>query len=48
MAFVEFRDVTKIYQTGQGAFNVSFSIEEGDFVFLLGKAAPENQRYLSF
>jgi len=49
MAFIEFRDVTKIYQTGTKALsNVSFSIEEGEFVFFIGKAAPENQRFLSF
>jgi cell division ATP-binding protein FtsE len=39
MAFVEFRDVTKIYQTGTKALsNVSFSIEEGDFVFFIGES----------
>ena len=39
MAFIEFRDVTKIYQTGTKALsNVSFSIEEGEFVFFIGES----------
>ena len=45
MAFIDFRDVTKVYPTGTKALdNVSFSIEEGEFVFLSGRAAPANRR----
>jgi cell division transport system ATP-binding protein len=39
MAFIDFRDVTKVYPTGTKALdNVSFSIEEGEFVFFIGES----------
>lgn len=39
MAFIAFRDVTKVYPTGTKALsNVSFSIEEGEFVFFIGES----------
>ncbi len=39
MAFIDFRDVTKVYSTGTKALsNVSFSIEEGEFVFFIGES----------
>lgn len=39
MAFIDFRDVTKVYPTGTKALSsVSFSIEEGEFVFFIGES----------
>lgn len=39
MALIEFQNVSKIYPTGTKALcNVSFSIEEGEFVFFIGES----------
>lgn len=48
MAYIEFRDVTKIYGSGEAEIHaldgVSFSIEEGEFVCLLVLPVPEKRR----
>lgn len=39
MAFIDFRDVSKVYSTGTKALShVSFSVDEGEFVFFIGES----------
>ncbi|MFA5587057.1 MAG: ATP-binding cassette domain-containing protein, partial [Saccharofermentanales bacterium] len=39
MAYIDFENVSKTYPNGARALeNVSFSIDEGDFVFLIGES----------
>ena len=45
---ISFEEVSKKYQNGVEALrHLSFRIEEGEFVFLMGQAAPENPRLLN-
>ena len=47
MAAVEFKDVVKTYGKGEGmqvaVDHVSFTIEEGEFVVILGQSAQANR-----
>ena len=47
---VEFKDVVKEYGSKEAAFkavdNVSFGIEEGEFVVILGQSGAGNRLYL--
>lgn len=49
MSYVALRDVYKRYQMGESMIvandAISFEIEEGEFVVILGQVAPENRQY---
>ena len=49
MAFVEFADVSKIYQMGEvevaAVRDMSFTIERGEFVVIVGPPAPARRRF---
>ena len=52
MSFIDLKDVTKTYKMGEveikAVDGVSFPIEKGEFVVIVGPAAPVKQPFLTF